>query len=147
MSNPNEVPNQVSVLQEQIKQLNQEAIDYKNTVLRKLNSLEKDMHRLVAENQRLIQVKNAAYVERDACVGLIAQLALAHGFAVGVVHGNQVVVELPSGQVSWEFEEAEAHLFETLPPYKKSVEDIEVIEKYRRVMNSGILGAATSGDC
>lgn len=119
-------------------QLRQELIDYKNVVLRKLNSLEHDMNRLVAENERLVQARESAYVERDACLGLIAQLAAKCGLTTGVVNGNTVVVDLPSGQVSWDVEASESHLFAELPEYSNPIEEIEIMEKYRRVMNPGV---------
>ena len=121
----------------EVESLNKEAWDYKNIVLRKLTTLEEDMNRLVAENQRLISLRDSAEVERDACIGLLVQLAVANGIKAGV-KGNLVVVDLKGGQVSWEFAETEAHLFETLPEYQKPIEDMEISEKYRRVMNPGL---------
>ena len=129
-----------------IESLNQEAWEYRNIVLRKLTSLETDMNRLVDENARLIAVKDSAYVELDSCVGLIVQLAVANGLKVGV-KANSVVIELASGQVSWEFAESEAHLFEGLPPYQKAIEAIEITEKYRRVMNPGIVTPEAPTHC
>jgi len=130
----------------EIERLNKEAWDYKNIVLRKLTSLETDMNRLVAENLRLITLKDSSYVERDSCIGLIVKLAAANGLKVGV-QGSVVVVELASGQVSWEFEESEAHLFEGLPVYQKTIENLEITEKYRRVMNPGIVLPESSSSC
>lgn len=121
----------------EVESLNKEAWDYKNIVLRKLTTLEEDMNRLVAENQRLITLRDSADVERDACIGLLVKLAVANGIKAGT-KGNQVIVELKGGQVSWEFEETEVHLFEDLPEYENPIEDLEIAEKYRRVMNPGI---------
>ncbi len=106
-------------------------------IQKKLDGLEKDMHRLLAENARLIRERESAYVERDSCLGLAMQLAVAHGYTAGVKN-NTVIVDLPCGQVSWEFEESEAHLFENLPEYQKPIEEMTAVEKYRRVMNPGI---------
>jgi len=130
----------------EIERLNKEAWDYKNIVLRKLTSLENDMNRLVEENLRLIAIKDSAYVERDSCIGLIVQLAVANGITVGVKE-NTVVVELASGQVAWDFDESEAHLFEGLPAYSKVIENIEITEKYRRVMNPGIRAPGAPSSC
>ena len=104
----------------------------------KLDSLEADMNLLVAENARLIQERISAYVERDSCIGLLSQLAVSNGLNAGTLPGNLVVIDLPAGPVSWDFEEAEAHLFAHLPQYQKPLEEIDVMEKYRRVMNPGI---------
>ena len=67
------------------------------------------------------------------------KLAIANGATSGVVPGkNRVVVELKNGQVFWDFEESEDHLFEGLPAYTKPVEEIDMVEKYSRVMNAEI---------
>lgn len=121
-----------------IEQMLKESFDYRGTVLRKLTTLEADMERLVEENQRQIRERESAYMELDTCVSFIAKLATKLGMPAGVL-GNQVVVELNNGQVSWEFAESEAHLFKELPEYKKPIEQIDIVEKYRRVMNAGIL--------
>ncbi len=126
------------ILLTEVEHLQKESFDYKSTVLRKLTSLETDMNRLVAENSRLITLRDSAYVERDACIGLLVKLAIAKGFSAGIANGNTVILELDKGQVSWEFGESEAHLFEGLPEYQKPIEDIDMVEKYRRVMNAGI---------
>ena len=122
-----------------IEQLQKSAFEYKDSVLRKLTTIEEDMNRLVAENERLITLRDSAYVERDACIGLLVKLAIANGATSGVVPGkNRVVVELKNGQVFWDFEESEDHLFEGLPAYTKPVEEIDMVEKYSRVMNAEI---------
>lgn len=120
-----------------IEQLQKESFDAKQVVLRKLNTLEEDMERLAKENERLIAMRESSDLERDACISLMVKLANKLGFVVGVVNKN-VVLELKSGQVSWDFEESEAHLFEELPVYTKAIEEIDLVEKYRRVMNAGI---------
>ena len=101
----------------------------------RLNELEADMNRLIAENERLIRARESAYVELNACAGLLIKLAVKTGLTAGITQQNIAVLELPSGQVTWEFESDEAHLFEQLPPYEKEIEVIPVIEKYRRIMN------------
>ena len=109
-----------------------------NEIKQKLDTLETDMERLVAENARLIHERESANVERDSCIGLIMQLGIAHGLTAGIANGNFAIIDLPNGQVSWEYDESEAHLFEELPKYQNAIEEIEIAEKYRRVMNPGI---------
>jgi hypothetical protein len=109
-----------------------------NELNQKLDRIERNMQLLLAENEKLIILRDSAFVERDACIGLAAQLAVAHGLTVGVSE-NTVVLDLTGGQVSWEFGESEAHLFGMLPPYAGQIEELDPVEKYRRVMNPGIL--------
>ncbi len=105
----------------------------------RLDVIETDMNRMTAENLRLLSEKESVYVERDSCIALMVQIAIKQGFNAGLVDGNIVVLDLPSGQVSWDFAESEAHLFEMLPAYTKPLEEISIGEKYRRVMNPEIL--------
>ncbi|OFZ21270.1 MAG: hypothetical protein A2X94_07390 [Bdellovibrionales bacterium GWB1_55_8] len=128
----------VALLIQELKNMQRYVFDYNNQVEKKLDLLESDMLLLEAENKRLIAVKESATIERDACVGLIGQLARSCGMKVGVAADNLVVVELPSGQVSWQFSETEAHLFETLPPYEGDIQEIPIEETYSRVMNPGL---------
>jgi hypothetical protein len=121
-----------------IEQMQKESFEYKNTVLRKLNTLEADMERLVKENERHFTIRESAFVERDTCISLLIKLAVKLGFAAGV-SGNNVVLELKSGQVSWDFAESEIHLLEGLPAYHKPIEEIDMVEKYSRIMNAGIV--------
>ena len=109
-----------------------------NEINQRLSNLETDMNRLIAENERLIKLRDSAYVELDACLGLLMKLAVQQGMIAGVAKGNTAVLNLPVGQVAWEFGETEAHLFENLPPYTSSLEEMDAVEKYRRVMNPGI---------
>ena len=121
-----------------IEQLQKRAYDTKENVFRKLTSLEEDMNRLVEENKRLMALRDSAYFEKDASVALLVKLAVAKGFTAGLLPGNRVVLELKSGQVSWEFDESESHLYDGLPAYQKPLEEIDLVENYRRVMNAGI---------
>ncbi len=107
----------------------------------RLDVIESDMQKLVAENLRLIRERESAFVELDSCVGLIMQLAVANGLKAGLANENTVVLDLPSGQVSWHFEASEAHLFEFLPEYDQPIEEIDVLEKYRRVMNPNLISS------
>ena len=103
----------------------------------KLNSLESAMQLLVKENKRLIAERESAYVELDAWVSVLGKLAIAHGLTAGLVNATTVAIDLPSGAVTWEFAESEAHLYEAFPLYAKPLEVIEKIENYRRIMNPG----------
>lgn len=111
--------------------------DYSHSVTAQIGAIEDNMELLENENSRLLIAKNTALIERDACIGLLAQFAKRSGVQVGVTAFNQVVIDLPSGQVSWEFNESEGHLFKDLPIYDAIIEDMPIEEKYRRVMNSG----------
>lgn len=108
----------------------------------KLKSLEQDMHRLEAENARLRKIADSGYVERDACIGLLARMAVRLGLKTGTAEiqspagtERRVIVDLPSGQVSWDYLDTEAHLFESLPQYGDPVETLAVQDTYARVMN------------
>jgi hypothetical protein len=86
---------------------------------------------------------DAAYLERNQCVALIARMALELGMKAGVkrteIEGwdsswhNCVYIDLPAGQVSWHFHEREAPLFDALPPYDGEWDGHDTEEKYRRV--------------
>jgi hypothetical protein len=102
----------------------------------RLAMLEKDMGALETENARLRAGSVSAFFERDACISLLAQMADRLGFVAGTVQ-NRVVVELPSGQVSWDFLEEDAHLFSALPPFIGTVIEQDNREIYTKVMNPG----------
>lgn len=87
--------------------------------------------------------KDAAYLERNQCVALIARMALAMGHRAGVArtaiegwsddwHGC-VYIDLPTGQVSWHFHDSQAYLFDGLPAYAGAWDGHDTPEKYRRV--------------
>lgn len=122
----------------EVERLKKYIADYSSTVTQKIDLIEKDLVRMDAENSRLILAKDLAFVERDACIGLLVKLAMASGWRAGVAHGNAVIIDLPNGQVSWEFNESEAHLFSGLPTYPNSIEEITIEEKYSRVMNANL---------
>ena len=111
--------------------LNPEEVD------QRLHVIETDMQALLMENRRLVAERESVYVELDSWVSLIAKLAHTKGLIVGLVSPTRVAIELPSGVVSFEFAESEAHLYEELPPYGKPLEMIENAENYRRIMNPG----------
>ncbi|HCM40196.1 MAG: hypothetical protein A2Z97_11285 [Bdellovibrionales bacterium GWB1_52_6] len=132
--NPDDVPRLVS----EVENWQQYVIKYNNGINQQLDKIEQDMVRMEAENARILSAKEVLSVERDACAGLIARLAHSTGFRVGVAPENRIVVELPSGQVSWRLEESEAHLLEGLPAWDTAIEDLPIEETYRRVMNPGL---------
>ena len=90
--------------------------------------------------------KDAAYLERNQCVALIARMALALGCKAGTAttaidgwsedwHGC-VYIDLPEGQVSWHFHDSQKDLFAGLPMYQSWWDGHDTPEKYRRVMDS-----------
>ena len=119
-------------------QMEQTLQTYLSSINQKVDTLEETMIELEAENKRLIAARESAYIERDACIGLLMRLANKTGFTVGVAPGNLVVADLPGGQISWEFGESEAHLFSELPAFRGTVEELSIEEKYYRVMNPGV---------
>jgi hypothetical protein len=93
--------------------------------------------------QQLREQKDAAYLERNQCVALIARMAVAMGLPVAVTktaiegwsedwHGC-IFIGLPTGQVSWHFHDSQAHLFEALPHREQVWDGHDTPEKYRRV--------------
>jgi hypothetical protein len=89
--------------------------------------------------------KNAAYKERDACVALIAKMAVALEFKAGLGRHDEndqfwdgdwmniVFIELPNGQLSWHVHDSEMHLFEGLPKYEGTWDGHTTPEKYTRM--------------
>lgn len=67
--------------------------------------------------------------------------ALANCFPSGVVVTSAsepdwygyVYIELPTGQVSWHFDETQAHIFAHLPPYQGEWDGHDKHETYRRL--------------
>jgi hypothetical protein len=91
----------------------------------------------------LEQAKDGAYAERNACVAVIARLALDRGWSVGLSDHdgpgpldpdwlNVVVIDLPTGQVSWHFHKNELPLFSWLPRYSGTWDGHSTAEKYAR---------------
>ena len=135
----------------EVERLQRFVLEFGAQVTSKVDALEVDMHRLDTENSRLRAVAESTYFERDACIGLICRMAVLLGIRVGVgrfdvmqenMDGrterhlqNRVVVDLPGGQVSWDFLDDEAHLFDWLPPYEGSLEAQTVQQNYSKVMN------------
>lgn len=127
-----------SPVNRELEELKQYVRDYNASISAKMDGLEENLTAFEEENTRLRTVKDCLSVERDSCIGLIAQLAKLAGYKVGRAEGNVVAVDLPSGQVSWQYQPTEAHLFEALPAYEGAIEGHDIVENYRRVMNPGI---------
>lgn len=125
----------VPKLLEEIVRLKKFILDYGMGIEAQLGEIDLSRQALVDENQRLIDVKNSALLERDACLGLMLKLANKNGLKVGRAQGNRVALDLPVGQVVWEYADSEAHLFEELPEYAGDVEIQPLLETYSRVMN------------
>lgn len=104
----------------------------------------KDLNELVDE---LEEQKNNAYSERNNCVVGLALLARDLGYKVGIAQHdpndteweddwrNILVIELPTGQVTWHFHDSEMHMlysFGALEGYEWDGHTTE--EKYRRLL-------------
>lgn len=131
-------PEDINKLINEVERLQKYVQDYSASVNKKVDEIEAGMNELQAENARLLSLRESASVERDACIGLLLQLAISNGYRAGIAPGNIVAVDLPSGQVSWEFGVSEAHLFANLPAYPDAIQELEIAEKYSRIMNPGI---------
>ncbi len=105
----------------------------------RLDEIEGYRQELVNENARLLAVKDGFQAERDACLALLAKMSLKAGINAGFTAAQQLAIELPAGQVSWEISATEAHLFQDLPAYTQPVQEQALIEKYQLVMNPGEL--------
>jgi len=111
--------------------------------------LESDLQEAIAEIERLKLQRDGAYRERDLCVVLIAKLARAKGYRVGIGKhsdytdsephdkewSNVLYIDLPCGQVSWHFRDDELVLFEGFPRYEGTYDGHSTEEKYHRVLN------------
>ncbi|MGK5087196.1 hypothetical protein WDW86_06525 [Bdellovibrionota bacterium FG-2] len=131
-------PEDVAKLIAEVERLRGQVQNYNVSITQKIDTIESDMENLIEENSRLVGVKEGLSVERDACIALMARLARTNGINTGVTTNNTVVIDLPAGQVNWQFSADETHLIETLPTYERTIEDISIEEKYNRVMNPGI---------
>lgn len=83
--------------------------------------------------------KNAAYLERNKLVAVLARL-YPSGLKVTPIDGwdpqwfNCVYVDLPTGQVSWHYHDSQAWLFEGLPSYKGEWDGHSTPKKYARLL-------------
>jgi hypothetical protein len=99
------------------------------------------------EIEALQALKDGAYLERNRCVALLAQLMLAAGGCAGIartpIEGwsedwfGCVFIDLPTGQASWHFHDSQAHLFAGLPPYRGTWDGHTTPQKYERMAEMG----------
>jgi hypothetical protein len=99
--------------------------------------------RLFTRIAQLSQAKNSAYKERNQVLALAAKLAIEVGCRVGLSYDcsehwddewrNTILIDLPSGQVSWHIHESELALFSFLNQYLGSWDGHSTKEKYQRV--------------
>lgn len=98
---------------------------------------------LAIELEKMVELKNSAYSERNKCVALIARMAIELGLKAGraitAIEGwdeewhNCVYIDLPSGQVSWHYHSGESAQFAALPEYYGKWDGHTTDEKYDRV--------------
>jgi hypothetical protein len=143
-----------ALLLREVERLTKFVKNFSERVNEKLDALESDMLKLENENERLRNNYNSSNLERDICVSLIAKMAALLKISVGIKtcefaeksNGgnevvqlqNRVIVDLPSGQVSWDYLESEGHLFEGLPEYSGHVEMQEIQDIYFKIMNPNL---------
>ena len=114
---------------------------YKVTLETRLQEIESDIVKFEAENQRLRSVKDGAFAERNACVGLIMAMAkrLDWRFGLAKETGDSgarfyLACDLPdAGQVSWELTDDEVESFTYVSVYDSPIEERSVAETYERV--------------
>lgn len=92
--------------------------------------------------------KDGAYAERNQVLALLARMAVALRWRVGVGQHPEadttwekdwrtiLFVELPTGQCSWHFHDSEAHLLAGLPAYEGAWDGHTTPEKYDRVRHA-----------
>lgn len=89
---------------------------------------------------------NSVYAERNKLVAMSAKMALALGYIAGLATHrgetwdddwrNVVLIDLPSGQVSWHIHDSELPWFEGLPAYPGEWDGHTTEEKYIRVLSA-----------
>lgn len=93
-------------------------------------------------------LRDYAYAERNKVVAALAKL-FPSGTARTAIEGwdpewhGCVYIDLPTGQVSWHYQDAEAHLFASLPAYTKPWDGHDTAEKYRRLAALSTKGGKT----
>lgn len=114
------------------------------------------MKNLQQRLDKLEMQKDAAYRERNKLVSLAARMAIALGHSAGLAMHDPtdaqwdpkwrtiVVIDLPTGQVTWHIHDDEVGLFLFLPLYDKWKWDgHDTDEKYRRVQSAFPIDPAT----
>lgn len=99
--------------------------------------------RAEVERDQAIAEKDRAYGERNLCVALLARLATMLGWRAGVREHegpdlgpgwrSVVLVNLPTGQLSWHLPDREADLLEHLPRYVDAWDGHTTEEKHLRM--------------
>lgn len=90
---------------------------------------------LMAEIRNLRAAKDAAYLERNRLVALLATIYRS-GLKKTAIEGwsedwhNCVYIDFPWGQASWHYHDSHAALFEGLPPYLGSWDGHSTEQKY-----------------
>ena len=112
-----------------------------------LSQLPPELLQYIPELKAMEAAKDGAYAERNKCVALIAQMALAMGLTAGIGRHpeedetwerdwmNIVFIDLPAGQCSWHIHDSEIPMFSFLPEYAGQWDGHNTEEKYRRVLN------------
>ncbi len=90
------------------------------------------------ERDEARQRKDAAYLERNQVVALLARLFPSGIRKTAIEEWDEewhgcVYIDLPTGQVSWHYHDSHAHLFADLPPYFEEYDGHTTEEKYKRV--------------
>ena len=115
---------------------------YKVTLETRLQEIEADIGKFEAENQRLRTVKDGAFAERNACIGMIMAMAKNLSWRYGLVSDANgdggarffLACDLPeAGQVAWELSDDEAETFQYIPEFGAPIEELSVAESYERV--------------
>jgi hypothetical protein len=100
---------------------------------------------LQAKLNEAVAAKDQAYSERNQCVALIAKLAAAQGYAVGLGKHNPkddnwaddwrniVYIDLPAGQISWHIHDSELPLFDKVPAYLRAWDGHSTDEEHQRM--------------
>jgi len=89
------------------------------------------------------KARDAAYRERNACVAVMARMAIGFGWKVGIretaIEGwdeawhNCVWIDFPTGQASWHYHDDDAELFHGLGDYDNPWDGHTTPEKYERL--------------
>ena len=105
----------------------------------------KDLEKLRADLARAVGARDAAYAERNQVLALMARMAVALGWPVGVATHPEsdtnweadwrtiLVFDLPTGQASWHFHDSERERLAGLPQYEKPWDGHSTPAKYDRV--------------
>lgn len=114
----------------------------------RLRQAEAEIERLRAELTGMEARKDGAYLERNKVVAALAK-CFPSGRARTAIEGwsedwhGCVYIDLPTGQVSWHFNDEHAALFDFLPPYAGAWDGHDTPEKYARL--AGLDATDTTG--